>query len=108
MQLSGIKEILLPASDLDLSKQFYLKLGYKVVNELPWGMIQMAKEEGPGIALVKKDFFANPSLSLQSLNLNDCISELEKTGIVIDEDDRNSEPSRIVIHDPDGFEITIT
>jgi catechol 2,3-dioxygenase-like lactoylglutathione lyase family enzyme len=105
--LSGIAEVLIPASDLQASQSFYHTLGYETVAEHDWGMIQMSKESTPPISLINKQFFPNVSIGFLSDDLDHCVKSLEEQSIRISEDDRSSEPARIVFGDPDGLEIYI-
>ncbi|MCO4781724.1 MAG: hypothetical protein KC646_05320 [Candidatus Cloacimonetes bacterium] len=105
--LSGIAEVLIPASSLKDSESFYHCLGYETVAEHDWGMIQMTKLSTPPISLISKKFFPSVSIGFVSDDLDQCVKQLEQNKISISEDDRSSQPPRIVFSDPDGLEIHI-
>jgi predicted enzyme related to lactoylglutathione lyase len=107
MTITGLNEVFIPASDLKASASFYEKLGYKKVNELPWGMIQLKAENNMLISLVKKDFFPEISLSHFSDDIDKDFNELLGKGLEVVEDERKNEPSRFTLKDPEGFEITV-
>lgn len=107
IDLSGIGEVLIPASDLAKSQSFYSVLGYETIAEHDWGMIQMTKDSTPPISLINKAFFPNVSIGFTSSDLEACVKLLKTNAISIKEDDRTSQPARIVFDDPDGLEIHI-
>jgi len=107
MALLGLHEVFLPTQDLGQSKAFYLKLGYEVTHEAPWGLIQLGAPNGSRLSLVKKDFFPEISLGHLSEDLERDFIQLQAAGIEILADDRQHEPARFSFRSPDGVEISV-
>ena len=76
-------EIMLPASDMEKSKNFYQNFGYEVFNEQPWGMVQMRSREGGAIlSLYSSNFFKKPGLGYLYKDLDGLVKDLEDRGLV--------------------------
>ncbi len=106
--LSPINELMLPAKNIAETRKFLANFGYKLINEQPWGMVQLKSDSGgPSISLFSQDFFKTTSFGIKTTCIDELFEELQKKGVKITEDDRKSDPPRIVCAGPDNFEITI-
>lgn len=105
--LGKFEEIQFTANNIEASKDFYLKIGFEVVDIQrdkegnPW-MIQL-KRENISIALIIKAYQKEVSLGFKSKNVPALKKDLLKTGVSLEHDGTSHPRSKTLsFRDPSG------
>jgi len=106
LSIKSFLEVALPAADLEKSTEFYMLLGYEVIDRQPWGLAVLKRSDSR-VILLSQTFFKNPSMGYVTEDLDQVKKEIKALNLEIFEDDSNSVPARITIKDPTGNEISI-
>ncbi len=101
--LGVLEEIQFPADDLNASTLFYQKLGFTVVAKEDWGFVQLKRANNEILALMKREFQKEISLSYKSPNVSLLKKELLEKELKIEEDGTDSTRVKTLsFRDPSG------
>lgn len=115
--MKSIEIISIPVKDPKMSKQFYLKLGFEVLVEAPFGpgglWIQMGLPGNKGISITLVTWFDNMppgcinGLVIKTDDLEKDIADLNAKGITVGKVDQTPWGKFAAIADPDGNRISL-
>ncbi len=101
--LGSLEEIQFPSDDLSASTAFYQKLGFTVVAKEDWGFVQLKRGKNETVAVMKREFQKEISLSYKSHNVLALKKELLEKELKIEEDGSDSTRVKTLsFRDPSG------
>ena len=100
--LGALVEAQLPADDIEQTVEFYRQLGFQIVAQQAWGMVQLRQNAGATFTLFSRAFWPEGALAFESTDLRGLKLDLQEQDIPLEEDSVDLEPPRLSFRDPSG------